>query len=143
MTKVKLKGGATFGLQSVVSRLLFSCFLIFATYNPSGRSYWHWLMADGAIGPRLIVGLVLVGSYVVLLIATWEVIGFSGMFLVALICLSGAWELHKLAVIDLRDGGTFALAVCVTASIVLAFGMSFAFIYSRMTGIIHTRGSTH
>ena len=28
--------------DGIAARLLFSLFIVYATYNPSGRSYWHW-----------------------------------------------------------------------------------------------------
>jgi hypothetical protein len=143
MATAKFKKNDKFGVQSAIARLLFSAFLVFATYNPSGRSYWHWLQAGGPIGLQVIIGLVLLAGYVALLVATWEVIGFSGMFLTAAICLSVAFELFKLGLIDLQDEATFGLLVCVTLAVVIAFGMSFSFIFARLTGIVHTRGSIH
>jgi hypothetical protein len=32
-----------FGLMSFVSRLLASLVMVFATYNPAGFSYFHWV----------------------------------------------------------------------------------------------------
>lgn len=144
MPKAKLnKRGDKFGASAVLFRLLLSLFLVFATYNPSGRSYWHWLQSDAPLVPKLLVGVILLAAYTALLVATWEVIGFSGVFLASTICLGFALELGRLAVIDLTDGTTVALVLCCTASAVIAFGMSFSFIFGRLTGIVHTRGVIH
>jgi hypothetical protein len=137
------KGNGAFGAGGAFARLLFSLFLVLATYNPSGRSYWHWLLADGATGPKLLVGLVLVAVYVALVVATWEVIGFTGTFLTATICLGGTLLLADLGLLDLTDDTTVALLLCLSVAVVIAVGLSFSFVFSRVTGILHTRGSIH
>ena len=73
----------------------------------------------------------------------FEVIGFSGMFVVALICLSIAWWLDEINTIDLANEGTLGLTLCITLGMVMAWGMSFSFLFARLTGIMHTRGSIH
>jgi hypothetical protein len=135
--------GRPFGLGAAFARLLLSLFLVLATYNPSGRSYWHWLVSDGSIGPKLLVGLVLVAVYVALVVATWEVIGFTGMFLTAAICLGGTLLLADAELLDLTNDTTVALLLCITFAVVIAVGLSFSFVFSRVTGILHTRGSIH
>lgn len=138
------KSSGVFGASGIVARMLFSFFLVFATYNPTGRSYWHWVTEDALSGGlKLIVGLVLLALYATLLLATWEVIGFAGIFLVAAICLSVAWQLGQLGLIDLADIATFETVLLVTAAAVIGWGMSFSFLFARLTGIIHTRGSVH
>ncbi len=132
-----------FGPAAIFTRVLFSLFIVFATYNPSGRSYVHWAVAEGALLPRLIVGLILLAVYTSLLFATWEVIGFTGMFLVSAISASLALWFGAIGLIDLSDSGTFGVTVCIVVSMVIAWGMSFAFLFGRLTGIIHTRGSIH
>jgi hypothetical protein len=142
--KIAKKGASIFGIRGVVARMLFSFFLVFATYNPTGRSFWHWVAEDTvAIGLKLNVGLVLLALYATLLLATWEVIGFAGIFLIAAICLSAAWQLGQLGYIDLADVTTFETVLLVTGAVVIGWGLSFSFIFARMTGIIHTRGSVH
>ena len=37
-------------LGSFVMRLLASLLLVFSTYNPTGYSYYHWLM-NGSLSP--------------------------------------------------------------------------------------------
>lgn len=144
MAKNPKKSSGVFGFAGLVARMLFSFFLVFATYNPSGRSYWHWT-TEGmlSLGLKLNVGLVLIALYAMLLLATWEVIGFAGIFLVAAICLSVAWQLGAMGVIDLAHVTTFETVLLATAAIVIGWGMSFSFIFARLTGILHTRGSVH
>ena len=93
---------ANFGLSGIASRILLSLFIVFGTYNPSGRSFYHWVLADGPITPRILVGLLLFGTYASLLYATWELIGFAGMLLVIGICISAAYMLEQANMISLR-----------------------------------------
>lgn len=139
----KLKGGGKFGAAGIAARVLLSLFIVFATYNPTGRSYYHWVAAGGLDVPRLAVGLILLGTYIALVFATWEVIGFSGIFLVGAICLSIAWWLDELGLISLASDVTFIMVVMVTLSIIIAWGMSFSFLFTRITGIVHTRTALH
>jgi len=136
-------GGGKFGPAGIAARTLLSLFIVFATYNPSGRSYYHWLIEGGLDVPRLAVGLILLGTYVALAFATWEVIGFSGIFMVGAICLSVAWWLDELGAIDLASDVTFLLVMAFTFAIIIAWGMSFSFLFTRITGIVHTRTALH
>src|SRR6476620_3449587 len=96
-------GAANFGLSGIASRILLSLFIVFATYNPSGRSFYHWVLADGPITPRILVGLLLFGTYASLLYATWELIGFAGMLLVIGICISAAYMLEQANLISFEN----------------------------------------
>ena len=137
------KTGSKLGVGGALRRLLLSVALVFATYNPAGFSYWHWVAMEGGVGLKLMAGLVLIAVYVALLLATWEVVGVSGAFLVSTVCLGVARELALLGFLDLADGSTVALVLGGTVSIVIGFGMCFSIIFGRLTGIVHTRGVIH
>ena len=141
---MKIKGNAsTFGLGGITARMLLSLFIVFGTYNPSGRSFYHWLFADGPITPRLLIGVVLVGTYVSLLYATWEVIGFMGMLLVVAFCVAATLMLDQGNLITLTDGTTVQLAILSTLAFTMGWGMSFSLLFARLTGILHARASIH
>ena len=113
---MKIKANGTFGVSGVVSRAFLSLFVVFATYNPSGRSYYHWALTSGPWLPRILLGLLLLGIYLVLLWETWDVVGFSGSALVVAICAGTAWMLHQSDVIDLGNATTFKLTVMLTVA---------------------------
>ena len=141
---MKIKGNAsTFGLGGITARMLLSLFIVFGTYNPSGRSFYHWLFADGPITPRLLIGVVLVGTYVSLLYATWEVIGFMGMLLAVAFCVAATLMLDQGNLITLTDGTTVQLAILSTLAFTMGWGMSFSLLFARLTGILHARASIH
>jgi hypothetical protein len=138
--KVKA-GAANFGLSGIASRILLSLFIVFATYNPSGRSFYHWVLADGPITPRILVGLILFGTYASLLYATWELLGFAGMLLVIAICISTAYMLEQANLIDLQDSDTRWIVVLTTIGVTMGWGMSYSLLFVRLTGIQHARAT--
>ena len=141
---MKVKGNSSsFGIGGITSRILLSLFIVFGTYNPSGRSYFHWAFADGPITPRLLIGLVILGTYVSLLYATWEVIGFVGMLLVVAFCIATALMLEQLDLISLADDTTIRLVALTTLSFTMGWGMSYSLLFARLTGILHARASIH
>jgi hypothetical protein len=138
--KVKA-GAANFGLSGIASRILLSLFIVFATYNPSGRSFYHWVLADGPITPRILVGLILFGTYASLLYATWELLGFAGMLLVIAICISAAYMLEQANLIDLQASDTRWIVVLTTIGVTMGWGMSYSLLFVRLTGIQHARAT--
>lgn len=141
---MKIKGNVVpFGLSGIIARMLLSLFIVYGTYNPSGRSFFHWAFADGPITPRLLIGVVILGTYVSLLYATWEVIGFLGMLLVVAFCVATALMLEQANLISLADWTTIRLVALTTLAFTMGWGMSFSLLFARITGIIHARASIH
>lgn len=141
---MKIKGNSSsFGLGGITARMLLSLFIVYGTYNPSGRSFYHWLFADGPITPRLLIGVVIIGTYASLLYVTWEVIGFLGMALAVTFCIAAALMLDQGNIITLTDGTTVQLALLTTLAFTMGWGMSFSLLFARLTGILHARASIH
>jgi hypothetical protein len=138
--KVKA-GAANFGLSGIASRILLSLFIVFATYNPSGRSFYHWVLADGPITPRILMGLILLGTYASLLYATWELLGFAGMLLVIAICISAAYVLEQANLINLQNPDTRWIVALTTIGVTMGWGMSYSLLFVRLTGIQHARAT--
>ena len=85
-------------------RLVAACVLLFATYNPEGRSYFHWLAADNwTITPlKAFAGVCLLVGWVFLLRATVRSLGALGTVLACaffgtLIWLIVSWGWVKLS----------------------------------------------
>ena len=134
-------GAANFGLSGIASRILLSLFIVFGTYNPSGRSFYHWVLADGPITPRILVGLLLFGTYASLLYATWELIGFAGMLLVIGICISAAYMLEQANMISFENSDTRWIIALTTLGVTMGWGMSYSLLFARLTGIQHARAT--
>ena len=120
---------------SVLLRWLVALFGVFATYNPSGYSYWHWWQQDGgSLSLRVVAGVALVIFYVVYLRATLRSLGPIGIGLATALFGSVAWLLTQWHWLDLAipDEQTTA-SLAITAS-VLGIGMSWSAIRYRISG---------
>ena len=118
-----------------VLRWLIALLGVFATYNPSGHSYYHWVQQDGgSTSLRVFAGVALVIFYVVYLRATLRSLGSIGIGLTTALFGSVAWLLTQWHLVDLsvpNEQSTVSLAI--TAS-VLGVGMSWSAIRYRISG---------
>ncbi len=123
--------------DGIAARLLFCLFIVFATYNPSGRSYWHWAWeGEAGFWTRLAVGLVLLLTHLALFFTLRGLLGWKGMLLVgatfAVLMLAAA-ELG-LAQLSGSWSGTSPL---VLVSLLYTFGLSWSLVHHRTAGITH------
>ena len=123
--------------DGIAARLLFCLFIVFATYNPSGRSYWHWLWAgEAGFWTRLAVGLVLLLTHLALFFTLRGVLGWKGLALVtvtfvALMLAAGEIGLAQLS------GSWSGTAPLVLVSLLYTFGLSWSLVHHRASGINH------
>jgi hypothetical protein len=130
-----------FTLIPFTARLASSAFLVFATYNPSGYSYYHWASDGhgGAPALKVVVGLAIILLYAAILRVIVAAFRRSGLILgaVAGILLSGE------IVIVLLDDAAFSwrgwmlvgqYAILVALAVVMGFGISWSYIIERLTG---------
>ena len=127
-----------FGWDSVIIRFIVAVLLVFATYNPSGYSYYDWLqhMLPGYTSLLVFSGVVLVILWVIFLRATVRSLGLIGLvlalaFFSTLIWLLMDWNL-------LPRGGTLAISylVLIGLAAILAIGVSWSHIRRRISGQI-------
>jgi hypothetical protein len=124
-----------FNAISVLLRWLVALFGVFATYNPSGYSYYHWLRHDGgSVSLRVLVGVALVIFYVVYLRATLRSLGPIGIGLAYALFGSVAWLLAQWQVLDLSVPDEQSIASLAISASVLGIGMSWSAIRYRISG---------
>ena len=125
-------------------RFLAVMFLVAATYNPSGYSYWHWAFrgdgSDWAL--KIFLGLLIIFGYVVCVYATWR--SMRIMLSVPMILLIAAclWLLSDWGVIDFSDWLQRTLALETALVVLLATGVSFSLIRYRLSGQLDSRTLT-
>ena len=120
---------------SLLLRWLVALFGVFATYNPSGYSYYHWLQHDGGyVSLRVLAGVALAIFYVVYLRATLRSLGPIGIGLTFALFGSVAWLLTQWHVVDLARSDDEAVVSLAIAASVLAVGMSWSSIRYRISG---------
>ena len=121
-------------------RLLIAAIVVFATYNPTGNSIWHWVI--GHANPTdawvVLLAIITILINIALLIAAWKALGLIGtvialIFFGALIYLSlqEGWATTGSAD-SLRWLGL------ILYSVFLGIGLSGAILWRRATGQIVT-----
>ncbi len=127
-----------FSAGSFLWRLGASLVLVLATYNPSPVCYFGWLragFANSTLGPaHFVVGILLVGGWAILIIATRNSLGKGGLLIVAALIGGIVWWL---ASIGLNVAGNMAVlgwVIQICVAVLLAVGLSWSHIWRRLTG---------
>jgi hypothetical protein len=134
----------SFGIQRFVTRWLATMFLVLATYNPSGYSYYHWV-SELDIGNwilKLLVALVLGILYATFGLATRRSLGRLGIAAWLLFFAVATWMLVDLGLIRIAGSGTVATIVLVDLANLLAIGLSWSYVRARLSGQSDTNNVT-
>ncbi|MCG6867252.1 MAG: DUF6524 family protein [Gammaproteobacteria bacterium] len=125
-----------FTWSGFVVRLIFALFLVFATYNPSGYSYFHWVERTlPSFDPLMaITGVCLLIGWVIFLRATLRSLGPLGVILTSALFGAILWLVVDKGWIAPDSFTAISYIVLVLLSTILATGMSWSHIRRRMTG---------
>jgi hypothetical protein len=127
-----------FSAASFFWRLGASLVLVFATYNPSPVSYYHWLVSgftEGGLGPEhFVVGIILLAGWAMLVVATRNSLGKGGLLIVAALIGGFVWWLTDLGVVGVSSMSALSWIVLVCLALLLAVGLSWSHIWRRLTG---------
>lgn len=126
--------------QGLVARLVASLALVYATFNPTGTSYYHWALAPllkdiaSFNAMKFLAGIVLIVGWVVFLQATRRSLGWAGALLVAAVCAGLIWLLAEWHVVNAGNSTVLTNLGLVVAAIILTIGMSWSHISRKLTG---------
>jgi hypothetical protein len=125
----------TFKLFGVFVRFIAASFLVFATYNPSTYSFYHWAISrgDSSLPLLLIAGIALLIGWIIFLRATMRSLGLLGISLVLALLACFVWLAIDFNIVSLGSQ-VFVYIVLVICALVLAIGMSWSHIRRRMSG---------
>lgn len=126
----------SFNAGNFLVRLLLAIILVFATYNPSGYSWYHWLVeSDFAVDPMMILaGIVLLIGWIIFLRATFRSLGPVGTLLAAAFFGVIVWAMIYYGWLSLDNVTAMQYVLLLVLSAILATGMSWSHIRRRMTG---------
>lgn len=137
MSKDKVRG-APFTLGSFGLRLLFTLTLVVLTFNPTGYSFVHWLrssLSPNTLGPEhAVAGIALLAGWLIVVTATQRALGSLGLLVLAAFLAALVWWLFDAGWLTTSSAGALEWITLVCLSILLAVGMSWSFIWRRMTG---------
>lgn len=117
-------------------RLLAAAVLLFATYNPEGRSYFHWMASGGwEITPlKAFAGVCLIVAWVFLLRATVRSLGALGTFLAAAFFGTLIWLIVSWAHIEPTTTKGLTYLILLGLALVLSTGSVWSIWRRKMTG---------
>ena len=136
-----------FRLSGLMSRLLFSLLVVFATYNPSGYSFYHWLIgvSDAFVSLKIVVSLLVAILYYAMFRILYAAFRLSGLIAASLAALLFSFVLITNS-LSHGSGSAwpfyFLLAqyvVLLSLAIVLAFGLSWSNLIQQLTGQLQKR----
>ncbi|RKZ98031.1 MAG: hypothetical protein DRQ43_02115 [Gammaproteobacteria bacterium] len=126
-----------FNLESFFVRLFFALILVFATFNPSGYSFYNWMLTGLETGFEPLMafsGIVLVIGWVVYIRATITSLGLIGLILAFTFFGTLLWMVIDWGIVPADSIQLITYIVLSLLSMVLAIGMSWSHIRRRMSG---------
>jgi hypothetical protein len=135
------------GAAGLLLRVIGALVLVYATFNPTGRSYFHWALgpligvgapSGGSTALKFLVGIVLLIGWVVVLQATRRSIGIAGAVLALALCGGLIWLLVEQHVVSPTGSAAIAHIALIAISLVLGVGMSWSLVSRRLTGQVDT-----
>jgi len=127
------------GVDGFLGRWLFSLVLVLGTYNPSGYSYFTWLLSEGTeFGPVLvIVGILLLIGWIFFVKTTFDALGMLGVILGGALFAAVIWLLIDMGLISMDSTGVLTWLSLIVISLILAVGMAWSHVKRRLTGQIN------
>ncbi len=116
-------------------RFLMALILVFGTWNPSGYSYTHWLMATlpSVTAPLAFTGVVLLIGWVMFLHATLESLGLIGIVLSAAFFGTLTWLFFDQGWLSPQNDIVTWVALAILSAI-LTLGMAWSHVWRRLSG---------
>ena len=129
-----------FTVQSFLLRLVFALVLVYASYNPSGYSFFHWAK-DALFGESLAISPPFAMSAVILLIgwiiylrATLLALGGLGLSLAFAFFAIIVWWFIDLGLLSIDSISVMTYIALFILAAILATGMSWSHLRRRMSG---------
>lgn len=127
----------TFNSASFFIRLFFALILVFATYNPTDYSFYHWAsqsLEQGLQPLMIFCGVVLLIGWAIYIRATITSLGIIGLVLAFAFFGTLLWVVIDLGIVPANSIEIITYIILVLVSCVLSIGMSWSHIRRRMSG---------
>ncbi|MBX9635816.1 MAG: hypothetical protein K2X44_12605 [Magnetospirillum sp.] len=127
---------SSFSWPNLIARWLATAFVVFATYNPSGHSYFHWLTdtADGRWSLKALAGLSLIIALLTFFYATLRAIGVTGILSALTFFSVVIWAMVDNGLLESLGAWAWVTIVLVVVASILAIGVSWSHVRSRLSG---------
>lgn len=122
-------------LPLLAKRWLLSATLVFATYNPSGHSYYHWIRdTAGSTALKSLAGIFLLCAAAAILRMASEALSFLGIATVLALILAGIMLRIGLGWFAFADVEVTTYTVLLWISTIIGMGLSWSFLQRRLSG---------
>lgn len=116
-------------------RALLSAVLVFGAYNPSGNSYYHWMMrSDRLTTSQICVGILLFIGLLTMARMAFLSIGYFGVAAISVMVLMGITFGVGLDFFGFEDVRFSTYLVLFWIVLVLSLGTSWSFVQKRLSG---------
>lgn len=125
-----------FDFGAFLWRLLFAVALVLLTFNPTGHSYYHWLV-DGFPSVRpgeAVAGVALLGAWIFFVRSTLAAMGALGVVLMLALFSTIVWWVVSMGWLDVNNRSAMAWVVLLILGLMLGIGMSWGHIRRRISG---------
>jgi hypothetical protein len=125
-----------FDLGAFLLRLVFAVALVLLTFNPTGHSYYHWLV-DGfpSMQPvEAVAGIALLAAWIFFVRSTLAAMGALGIVLMLALFGAIVWWVVSMGWLDVNNRSAMAWVVLLTLGLMLGIGMSWGHIRRRISG---------
>jgi len=131
---------SNFGWDSFFVRFFFAIIVVFATYNPEGVSYYHWI-AEAFPAFSLLkafIGVILLICWVILIRATIGSLGFIGIILASAFFGLAIWLIIDVIGLSADNLRVISYIIEIMMASVLSIGVSWSHVRRRISGQVDT-----
>jgi hypothetical protein len=120
----------------VLARLVVALAVVLLTYNPTGYSFYHWVMRDFAnlTAIKAFLGTVLLVAWVICIRTAFTSLGALGLVLSALVLGTLVWVLTDYGILDPDRPSLLSWISLIIIGIILGIGLSWSLLRTRVTG---------
>lgn len=129
-----------FGWDGFIIRFIFALIVVFATYNPEGVSYFHWVyneLPDFTV-LKAFAGVVLLIGWVILIRATLGSLGAVGIILAGAFFGLAIWLVVDVIGLSTDSTRVISYIVEIMLASILSIGVSWSHVRRRISGQIDT-----
>jgi hypothetical protein len=135
-----MAANSNFGWDSFFVRFFFAIMVVFATYNPEGVSYYHWIAETFPTFSliKAFLGVALLICWVILIRATLGSLGFIGIILASAFFGLAIWLIIDVMGLSADNLRVISYIIEIMMASVLSIGVSWSHVRRRISGQVDT-----
>ena len=125
---------------ALLIRVLISAIVVFGTYNPTGKSVYHWIANHPNPTDAWVVlaGIVTALAVFSLLIASWKTFGMLGTSVIAILFAAVAYLFVQEGWVAAGENNSIQWLILAMLSVFFGLGLAGAIIWRKLTGQVVT-----